>query len=78
MTLVLLAILVIAAILTMFNHTKVAVVIVILSIGGCFGYRLFSGEGVRAIAADALFVLALIPIALYGAKEFMKIQDNKG
>lgn len=75
MSIFLLLIFIIAAILMMFEQNKVAGVIVILSILGCFGYRLLSGEEVRSVISDSFFVLALIPFGLYAAKHFAKIQD---
>lgn len=69
--------LVICGCLLMFSRSKEAAFFGALSIVACFGYRyLIGGEELQAIIAEALFCVAVLPIAWRAVKEFQQITKD--
>lgn len=58
------------------GNLKAALIASVVFVVGGFGYRLYSGEEVRAVMADALFVVALLPIGWWVAKQWFGITDS--
>lgn len=58
------------------GNLKAALIASVVFIVGGFGYRLYSGEEVRAVVADVLFVVALLPIGWWAAKQCLGIADS--
>jgi hypothetical protein len=70
MTIILCATLIVCALLLMFNQGKAALLTGLLSVLICFGYRYWVlGDELRAVMADAMFCLALLPIGWFTAKQ---------
>lgn len=55
--------------LAVIGEAKAALVAALIAIAGGFGYQLYAGDEVRAVVADALFCVALLPIGLWVAKQ---------
>lgn len=77
MTTILLLTMIVCGLMMMFGEMKCAIFVVIVSVVGCFSYRIwFVGEDLQSVSASALFCLALLPIGSYGAKRFIEIEDS--
>lgn len=77
MTTILILISIICGLMWMFGAGKLALYIMLVSIIGCFGYRLwFTGEEWESVAANAMFCILLVPIGWFGAKQFIKIESS--
>lgn len=59
----------IAAILIIFGKYRIAGLVAILVAIGCFGYRLSSGDELRAVISDSFFSIALLGIGIFFAKD---------
>lgn len=67
--------LVVAGILTLFNGLRISLVFGACAIVAAFGWRLYAGDALRVIVADALLVVALLPIGWWAARYFGRIKD---
>ena len=54
---------------------KTALTIGVAAVADEFGYRIYSGEEFRAVTADAFFVVALLPIGWWAAKQRHELVD---
>ena len=68
MTIYLCVSLIVIGLLVMTREPKAALVAALIAIAGGFGYRLYSGEEVRAVVVDALLCVALLPIGWRATK----------
>ncbi|MBS4018918.1 MAG: hypothetical protein KGZ68_11840 [Dechloromonas sp.] len=75
MTIYLCVSLIVIGLLVIIGETKAALVAALIAIAGGFGYRLYSGEEVRVVVADALLCVALLPIAWWAAKQWHGLID---
>lgn len=75
MTIYLCVSLIVIGLLVMIGETKAALVAALIAIAGGFGYRLYSGEEVRAVVADALLCVALLPIGWWATKQWHGLID---
>lgn len=64
------------AIMLMMGLKKTTLAAALLLLAAGFGYRLYTGEEARAVMADALFCIALLPIGWWAAREPLKIIDG--
>lgn len=77
MTTILLLISIVCGLMWMFGAGKLALYVALVSIIGCFSYRVwFAGEDWESVSANAVFCLLLMPIGWYGAKQFIKIENS--
>lgn len=63
--------------LAMIGEMKAALVVALVTIASGFGFRLYSGEEVRAVVADALLCVAILPIGWWAAKQWHGIVDAR-
>lgn len=75
MTIYLCASAIVVGMLLLLGESKGAAVAALLAIAGGLGYRLHSGEEARAVVANALFVVALLPAAWWAAKLWHGLVD---
>lgn len=77
MTAILLVTMIVCGLMMMFGATKWVLSVAIVSVVGCFSYRIwFAGEDFQSVTGDALFCLMLLPIGWYGAKQFIKFDKS--
>lgn len=75
MTIYLCVSLIIVGLVLLSGARKAALIVGLVAVVGGFGYRLYAGEEFRAVMTDAIFVIALLPIGWWAAKEFAGIVD---
>lgn len=72
MTIILIVAMMVCGLMMMFGATKWALSVVIVSVVGCFCYRIwFAGEDMQSVFGGLLFCFMLLPLGLYGAKQFI-------
>jgi len=76
MTIYLCVSLIVIGLLVMTREPKAALVAALIAIAGGFGYRLYSGEEVRAVVVDALLCVALLPIGWRATKQWHATDSN--
>lgn len=67
--------LIVAGLVLLGGSPKAALLIGLIAVAGGFGYRIYAGEEIRAVAADAFFVAALLPIGLWATKQWQGLVD---
>lgn len=77
MTIYLCVSLVVIGLLLLMGNPKAALIAGVVAICGGFGYRLYAGEEIRAVVADALFCAFLLPIGWWAEKQFHGIIDSQ-
>lgn len=61
--------LIIVGLVLLTGTPRAALFIGLIAVAGGFGYRIYTGEEIRAVVPDAFFVFALLPIGLLAAKQ---------
>lgn len=75
MTLYLCVSLIVVGMVLLCGSQKGALTIGLCAVLGGFGYRLYVGDELRSILADALFVVAVLPIGWWGARQLHGLLD---
>ena len=75
MTIYLCVSLIVVGLMFLAGSPKAALVIGVAAVAGGFGYRIYSGAEFSAVTADAFFVVALLPIGWWAAKQWHGLVD---
>jgi len=76
MTTILLLTMIVSGLMMMCGATKWAIFVVIVSVVGCFSYRiLLAGEDLQSVAGDAFLCLMSLSFGLYAAKQLIKFDE---
>lgn len=75
MTIYLCVSLIVVGLVLLAGSPKAALVIGVVAVAGGFGYRIYSGDEFPAVTADAFFVVALLPIGWWAAKQWHGLVD---